>query len=129
MEVTTLQADIPTIVKSFANFGPLGILDLLFQSSKRETAGNSVLQSAVISYVHMYSIVPHYRILPKISPLPSLTSKFLHRYFYLVDKPHPYATNNAPSIKMNVCRSTRTLLFVVWTVCLLHLLALSAKYG
>ena len=27
---------------------------------------------------------------PEISPLPSLTSKFLHRYFYLVYKPPPY---------------------------------------
>ena len=34
--------------------------------------------------VYMYI---QYRILPKISPLPSLTSKFLHRYFYLVYKP------------------------------------------
>ena len=40
-----------------------------------------------------------YHILPKISPLPSLTSKFLHRYFYLIYKPRPYATKNALSAK------------------------------
>ena len=60
-----------------------------------------VVQSMKIQY-------EHYRILPKISPLPSLTSKFLHRYFYPVYRPRPYAAKSAPSAKMNAWRSTRT---------------------
>ena len=40
-------------------------------------------------YTQIFMGVFMYRILPKISPLPSLTSKFLHRYFYLIYKPPP----------------------------------------
>ena len=58
-------------------------------------------------------IILLYCILPKISPLPSLTSKFLHRYFTLFISPCPYAANIAPSTKMNAWQSTRPLLFVV----------------
>ena len=41
-----------------------------------------------------------YRILPKISPFPSLTSKFLHRHFYLVISPRPYAAKKCTISKI-----------------------------
>ena len=60
----------------------------------------------------------------KVTPRPSSTSKFLHRYFYLVYKPHLYTAKTALSAKVNAWWLTRILLFVVWTVYLLHLLLL-----
>ena len=54
---------------------------------------------------------------PEKSSLPSLTSKFLHRYFYLNYKPPPLRCT-----KINTWRSTTMLLFIVWTGCL-HLLS------
>jgi hypothetical protein len=41
-----------------------------------------------------YRIVPKVSPPPKISPLPSLTHKFLHRYFCLVYKPPPLSREN-----------------------------------
>jgi hypothetical protein len=35
-----------------------------------------------------------YRIVPKVSPLPSLTNRFLHRYFCLVYNPPPLLCEN-----------------------------------
>jgi hypothetical protein len=40
----------------------------------------------------------------KISPLPSLTNKFLHRYFASFINPHPYHVKIVPSAKINAWR-------------------------
>ena len=69
-------------------------------------------------------------ILLKISPLPSLSSKFLHRYFYLVYKPSPTMIQKKCifSKKMNERRQTRMLIFFIWIADFPHLSALSVKY-
>ena len=49
----------------------------------------------VLDNLLIYNILVIYRILPKTSPLLSSTSKFLHRYFYLVYK--------TPSLRCKNC--------------------------
>ena len=67
-----------------------------------------------------------YCTLPKINPLPSLISKFLHRYFTSFISPHFYTAKSALSAKINK-RVEISNNPVIHSLCLLHLLALSAK--
>ncbi len=78
--------------------------------------------------VHNIPYCPESKSPSKISPLPSLTHKFLHRNFYLVYKPPPLLCEICTVSKINAWRWTEALLFVVQMVCLCHLSALSTKY-
>ena len=79
-----------------------------------------------VNFLYITSIM--YSILPKMSPLPSLTSKFLHRYFYLMYEPPTPTLQKCIVSKTNLRRSSRMQFFIVWMVCLLHLSALSVTY-
>ena len=55
-------------------------------------------------------MIDWYSIVPKMSPLPSLAHKFLHRYFGFVISSCPYCVKFVPSAKVNTQRSTKVLL-------------------
>jgi hypothetical protein len=62
------------------------------------THSDTQVVSVIWSYTNSHSYI--YHVVPKVSPVLSLTHKFLHRYFFLVYNPCPYRVKIALSAKI-----------------------------
>ena len=96
--------------------------------SKQHSFQQPVEQLCDIVYDVLVPYSPENKPPSKISSIPFLTSKFLHKYFTSHISPPPLRYKNCIVSKNKRAKIDKDAVFVVWMVCFPHLSALSVIY-